>query len=288
MDKNPATASLIADAISTAVEIGAKQARATWRPHFGIVRESEKLVEFVKQLDPEQPADLIAVDRPRNSVALELTTLKSLVDMLAAPHSCLAVAGIPIVQVMPDVVRADYNPDGHLARHSIEMPLAHAESYKALQKCMKGVLQPDFWKLLATDLNGCFPEVFEVQISQLGHTQKTATDVNIERSGIGTVNSVSSLKLHFNTPKGPQDAEIIIDWTYIGPLWTCFEMNIEIPCRLVISAERGLLFELVPRRLEALILQHRAALAQTLIDMLAARDSTIPVYEGNRIESEAD
>jgi len=281
-------ASMIADAISTAVAIGEEKARAAFVPHFERVRETETTITYVDQLDPETSAELVEVERPRQCVALELTTLKSYVDMLATPHKAFIDSGVPIVQVMPDVVRADYNPDGHFERHCIEMPLAHSESYKALQKCTKGVLQPDFWKLLATDLNGCFPEVFELQVSQLGHTQKHATDVNIERSGIGTSNTVSSLKLHFNSPKGPQDAEIIIDWTYVGPLWTCFDLNIEIPCRLVISVEAGLKFELVPRRLEALTLQHRAALAQELINMLSARDCTIPVYEGNPLCSKAD
>lgn len=282
-EKGAVAGSLIADAIEKAVELGNRSALTHFSPLHTKVQASETTELYLTRYSPEGAAELVESVRPRTDIALTLTTLKSFADMLAAPHVSLASSGVPIVQVMPEFVVAHYNPDGHESRHLLCMPLRHSESYMALQKCFKGVRQEDFWKLLATDLSGCFPETFELTISTLGHQVKQMTDVNIERSGIGSSTTVSALTLHIATPKGPQEAEIAIDWTYVGPLWTCFDLSIEIPCRLVISAERGLLFELVPKRLEALTLQHRAALAVELIEMLTARGASIPVYEGEPI-----
>lgn len=280
--------SLIADAFQAAVEIGNRNALTHFSPMHAKVGSSENKDFYLTRYAPDGAAGLVEAARPRERVSLTLTTLKSFTDMLATPHAALASSGVPIAQVMPDRVVAEYNPDGHEGRHLVCMPLDFSESYKALKKCFAGVKQQDFWKLLATDLSGCFPEHFELTVSTLGHQIRNMTDVNIARSGISDVNTVNALTLHISTPSGPQEAQIEIDWTYVGPLWTCFDLNIEIPCRLVISAERGLLFELVPKRLEALTLQHRAALAETLLEMLAARGASIPVYEGEPIDFGAE
>lgn len=272
--------SMIADAISTAVEIGAKQARAAFKPVHAHIADHEDHSEHLVQLSPDAPAEIREVTRPRDDLHLTLTTLKSLVDMLAAPHKALKDSGVPIVQVTPFSVTAQYNPDGYEECHSICMPLRETESFLALRRCFKPIKQEDFWKLLATDLFDCFPEVLEFQVAQLGHVEKRSNDVQIQRSGINNSTSKNAVTLHFSGNSGAQEAEVIIDWVYKGPLWTCFNVAIEVPCRLVITVQGTLFFELVPRGLNALILAHRAALSEHIADLLAARDSSIPVYEG--------
>lgn len=190
--------------------------------------------------------------------------------------------GAPVVRVVPGQVVARYNVDGYEQQHVVSMPLAYAEAYLALTEIINGVTQKRLWTLLATDLQGCFPDAYEMIISGLSHLEKTSQDVDIQRSGITNVTATRSLELVYKSAtSGEQKREIEIDWVYQGPLWTCFDLPIEIPCRLVISKEGfGLCFQLFPRGLEALLLQHRAALTVELANQIAGHGASLPIYEG--------
>jgi hypothetical protein len=184
--------------------------------------------------------------------------------------------------VWAPAVVARYNADGHERRHVVEMPLAYTEAYLALQEVFDGVLQKRLWTLLATDLQGCFPEAYEYVISTLSHLEKISQDVDIKRSGLANVKATKTLELTYKSAsEGDQQTQVEVDWVFRGPLWTCFELPIEIPCRLVISKEaHGLVFQLFPKGLEALLLRHRAALAEEINQELSARGVTLSVYEG--------
>lgn len=272
--------SFLADAVERIAGLGAKANLQAFLPSASILAETEETTTRSIRLDPSGPAVLQDFPRKRATRSAELVTMASFVDYLARPHDYLAESGVPVVTVDRAVVVAAYNPDGHEGTHRVVMPLEFAESFKALQRLIDGVKQKTLWTLLATDLQGCFPEEYEYVISQLSHYSKHATEVDIQRTGITTGQTSSSFELTWKTPTGDKSSEIEIDWTYVGPLWSCYPVSIEIPLRLVITPEDGLLFRFFPRGLEALLLQHRAALANQLTADLAAAGAAIPVYEG--------
>lgn len=285
--------SFLADALSTAAELGRRAGECAFLPRVHALEPTEDQCRFLMHLDGRDAATITEVPRPRKVVIAELATLPSFCDFLSKPHAALSESGVPLVTVERAQVAADYNPDGHFACHRVQMPLEFSESFQALREIMgmprndadgeakgSGVTQKRLWVLLATELQRCFPEEHEYVISQLSHYEKSATKVSIARSGIGSVDRSATLELRWETPTGEQKSEIEIDWTYVGPVWTCFDLPIEIPLRLVISSEDGLRFRLYARGLEALLLQHRAALANQLTAELAANGANIPVYEG--------
>lgn len=272
--------SFLADAVDRIAGLGAKADLLHFHADAVALSEDETKVTYMLRLDPTGPAVLQEFPRRRRRRRVELATMASFVDYLARPHKYLAESGVPVVTVELAVVAAAYNPDGYEGTHQVEMPLEFAESYKALQRLMDGVKQGTLWALLATDLQGCFPDEYEYVISQLSHYTKHNYEVDIQRTGIANVNSSSSFELTWKTPTGEKSNEVEINWTYLGPLWSCYPVSIEIPLRLVILQDDGLLFKFFPQGLEALLLQHRAALANQLTADLAAAGAAIPVYEG--------
>ena len=322
--------SMIADAISTAVAIGANNATALFKPIHDCVYEDEKNRYFLTRLAPDVAAKVVTVDRARRSLRLRLDTLTAFAAFLAAPPEALGLVGAPViriepeeavvswpaanppaapvtmpvsrvdaflddlprpyrsdslgkalVRVMPGQIAATYNIVGHEQRHEVYMPLAYSEAFLALKEIFDGVTQKRLWTLLATDLQGCFPEAYEMIISGLGHLEKNSHDVDIQRTGIANVSASRHLELIYRSATGEQARQIDIDWIYQGPVWNAFENLITIPCRLVISKEGSwLTFRLFPKSLEALLLDHRAALTSALNDELAAAGVAIPIYEG--------
>lgn len=272
--------SLIADAIREAANLGEATARASWKPVMasaGVASDTEEW--YLQQLAPEVPAELVKVARRPVAVTSSHSGVQSFTDWVSRRSG--EAGPTPEVFVGKEAVQAKWNMDNHGPKDSAALPLVACESWKALQQLIAGVGQKELHKLLTTSLFGCIGERLALQISLLSHYVQQNCDVAIARTGLADVAISERLSLRFTGGGEDQTEEIGVEWTYTGPVWTCYDAPISVPLRMVISKEKdaGLRFEFAPLGLEALMLAYRRGLADDVADGLG--ESGIPVYVGS-------
>lgn len=272
--------SLIADAIAAAADLGMAVARASWSASVvatPVITETDQW--YLQQLSPDAPAELVVVPHRRRPVVTAHAALGSFTDWVTVRAG---VAGpTPEVFVGPNSVDARWNVATELPRDMATLPLVPCESWNALQQLVAGVGQKDLHKLLTTALHGCIPERLALQVAMLSHYVQSNCDVAISRTGLADVSVSERMSLRFTGGGEDETEEIGVEWTYTGPVWTCFEEPISVPLRMVISKEKdaGLRFEFAPIGSEALLLVYRRWLADAVGSGLA--EAGIPVYVGS-------
>lgn len=272
--------SLIADAIREAANLGEATARAAWKPVMapaGVASDTEEW--YLQQLAPDAPAEVVKVPHRRKALASSHAEVASFVDWVGRRAGLLGTQ--PEVFVGRENVYAVWNKGTNLPNDTAQLPLEHCEAWKAVQRLISGVGQKDLHKLLTTALHGHVDEKLAWQVSMLSHYVQSNCDVAISRTGLADVAISERLSLRFTGGGEDQTEEIGVEWTYTGPVWTCWQTPFSVPLRMVISKEKdaGLRFEFAPLGLESLMLEYRADLAETVEAGL--EPVNIPVYVGS-------
>jgi hypothetical protein len=254
--------SMIADAIKEAAKLGRRAADAEFDPLYTKVRESEEEEFWLSKMDLGAKATIERMPRARKRRRLEFLSLGSFADWV----SHFDPDGNPVVLVDEEAVVAQWNLTGHEAAHVARLPLELSESWRALERLFAGVGQQELHKLLSTSLSGHVDDLLMMQIAKLSHVSTSELNVDIKRTGLGDAQARQAMRLFFSGPEGQDDADIEVNWEYIGPVWTCFQEPITIPLRMVISKQEkgGLVFEFAPVGKEAALIAYRGALCVEL------------------------
>lgn len=268
--------SIIADAFMAAQHLGRRSAEAEFGPICKKVQESEDKEVWLFKPDMHTVAELKEIPRARKRRRLEFLSLESFADWV----SHFDPDGDPVVLVDEEAVVAKWNITGYEADHVARLPLAPAESWRALERLFTGVGQQELHKLLSTSLSGHLDDLLMMQIAKLSHVSTSELNVDIKRTGLGDAQARQAMRLFFSGPEGQDDADIEVNWEYVGPVWTCFQDPITIPLRMVISKQEkgGLVFEFAPVGKEAALIAYRGALCVELGNLVG---DAAAVYQGS-------
>lgn len=272
----------LADAIRTAADLGARASRMAFQPTMEKFNSDEKKDYYIQHLDPALKAEIVEHDRPQRDRQADFYSLDSFVHAIH-DETTLGNPGVHAVYIDKEAMYGLFNQGGHERKTQFKMELEHTEQYKAFLKITKGVGRQELWQLLATDLYGCLPAGLEFQIMNLRMYEDSKQEITIQPTGLKTGQASNAVKICYDDPKeGKKDLELGLDFTYKGTVWTCFDDEIQVPMRLVVSnTAEGLHFRFFPRGLGSLLIAHHGRLSNEVAEMLSELDCAIPVYQGS-------
>jgi len=208
-------------------------------------------------------------------------TVEGLVDYLSGPFA-KEDRGPVFVQAADVLVPLQYQ--GSHLKHTASLPLKPSEEYEALQELFGEIGQKDLWRLLITKLAGCLPPELQLIISGIRIENKGSLEVKIDTSGVTGRAATSGYHIQYNDAKGgPQSVTIPLDYVARVRIWECFSEVFEIPLRLEIDADGGVIsFQFHPRRLEGIVREARAKFVEFLAERVkeAKIDDRFQVLEG--------
>lgn len=224
--------------------------------------------------------------RMPNGFAHRFYSLEGFLDFLDG-EDCEGAKGI--VFVGPDVVHADLYYGSKVGRSAtLEMKLA--EEFVALKRILFRLpvegerngwnTSKDLWRLLISDLDGCFDPALELSVANLELSADSVSSVSI--GDLGEVDESQSSKITLVSSGAGADGgsvkkTINKEWTWTGRIMESFDTKFEIGLRLEVDT-KGCLFTFHPRGLEAVLRGYRSALVEH-IDKSVMEKGRFTVYE---------
>jgi hypothetical protein len=208
-------------------------------------------------------------------------TLAGLLEYLNSPHvfSDPEHPSPVVVFVGERVIQARLGYGDRRLDWSLALHLSPTPEYSALQVLFEGVSQAELDRLLKTDLFGCLPPELLLVIANLNISAKREGSVEIDPIGLSKSSFAKSVAVSYSLKNGTTArAEIPLDWSYIGPIWTCWDTKYEIALRLSVEMyeDGGVRFIFHPRQLSETLRRVRLDL---LNELRAGVPDSVSVFE---------
>lgn len=183
-----------------------------------------------------------------------------------------------IIFVDENEILADFNVNKN-HKYRAYCPLTPTKSFKCLQQLFSGAAQKQLWRMLVTELDGCFDPSLECYIGSIQFSESTEKKIEISNAGLinGTANRAQRINFQPTSNSNIQSVDIPMNWLWKGKIWDCFDSVAEINLRLEIENDDGkLIFIFHPKSLEEMIRAQKELLVDQLKELV-----DVLIYQGS-------
>lgn len=147
--------------------------------------------------------------------------------------------------------------------------LTPTDEFRALAALKQGCSQKMLHRLLCTDLHGAIDPSLLLAISAISLSGTDESHAQINGTGLVKAKRTQSYSIKCKDDSGVFDTELAMDWTWHGQIWNEFDHVAEISLRLYLDVSKdGLIFQFLPRQLNAVMDKARMALVNHLKNIM--------------------
>jgi len=167
-----------------------------------------------------------------------------------------------------DLVTVDLAPRTNVVDEA-RVILTPTDEFRALAALKQGCSQKMLHRLLCTDLHEAIDPSLLLAISAISFSGTDESHAQINGAGLVKAKRTQSYSIKCKDDSGVFDTELAMDWTWHGQIWNEFNHAAEISLRLYLDASKdGLIFQFLPRQLNAVMDKARMALVNHLKNVM--------------------